>query len=347
VRRNSLPTGVGCGEMIPKRRSSCPNVGPASGGDPAAPLSRGGSAQGLAAFVAGGRRGSAVGGSGLAPGRRGSCQGFGGGADSQAGTRRASCNDVSACNESVLGEGCRLASREAVTNALATGRLDRRITTLVEQLRHDLTCTVQVTEEHMETMLEEFEERQREELVRMQEQQRSANMETHLLIRELTVLLKDVGGGGSFRSSSAAFELAAAATGGGRRASASEQDITRQLQGAGVVRRRSFTRADDGELANIRASESGHTSSMVLGRRGSHTRAPDEGVQSTRVSTSVPESPSTDQGISGARRKASTIPTRKESLAARISGGLGLKKLVKGDSSGNALERGDSIREED
>ena len=33
---------------------------------------------------------------------------------------------------------------EAVTNALATGRLDRRMTALNEQLRHEISSTVQV-----------------------------------------------------------------------------------------------------------------------------------------------------------------------------------------------------------
>jgi len=82
-----------------------------------------------------------------------------------------------------------------VTNALATGRLDRRITTLIEQLRHDISCTVQVSEEHIENMLEEFEERQREAMVSLQEQMRSANLETHVLLQDLTLLMKSQRGG--------------------------------------------------------------------------------------------------------------------------------------------------------
>jgi len=332
-RRNSLPTsslgpaasnaaGSTNGE---RRRASCPDLGAAARSADEMRMPRRGSCSASSAASAtatgprDGRCGSAVGGSQLPTGRRGS---VGGGGES----RRASCDG--GAGESVLGEGCRLASREAVTNALATGRLDRRITTLIEQLRHDISCTVQVSEEHIENMLEEFEERQREAMVSLQEQMRSANLETHVLLQDLTLLMKSQRGGSC---SNALMSEGPNVGFMGRRGSRTAEACPASLQG----RRGS------------RTSTLETTPSAVPRRRSSFT---EEGVRPEGPRGSfVPELPGARNpgelipaGGAAAMRSASlrsNSVSRKESLAMRISQGLKLKKKETGSAGARGVSQ--------
>ena len=185
-------------------------------------------------------------------------------------------------------------------------------------------------------MLEEFEERQREAMIALQEQMRSANMETHVLLQDLTLLVKSQRGGSCSACSNALMSEGPNVPFMGRRGSRTTADAC-QLP----VQARRGSRASAIETTPEGAAR------LQPRRRSSFT---EEGArQECPRGSFVPDLP-------GARSPGELIPasgaaamrsaslrsnsvSRKESLAVRISQGLKLKKKETASAGARGLSR--------